>query len=280
MDEFAFAARAVLLAAGLVTAVVTGELRSLGRQELGMLTRILGVQAGGVVLLRQALTALGQPLLHDEAAFLPSLYGGAAAVVLAGVLAARDLRAAWVSYSLVLADGGQGALAVGLSLIDQLVRGRALSIRRVRAVLVRAARPRLAVGLQRAQVQLLRLLLRLVRLLACCRLLERHAALLHQSRVRPGTRSLACLGQDLLRLFLLRAVVSGVGLSVPCAIAFQEVWVAVHDLFDVPVVCRLVIDGPLAGALVQAHLELVELVEALSALQVGELLLILNALNC
>jgi hypothetical protein len=121
-------------------------------------------------------------------------------------------------------------------MIHELVVARARRIGGIHTVLVRAVRPRLAVRRQRVQVDLLGLLCRLVGL--CSRhpardLLKLSIALLHVTLVASGASGgFSRLSYDLLRLLRLAAVVRLPRLD----FALDQVWVVVHQIFDIAIV--------------------------------------------
>lgn len=156
----------------------------------------------------------------------------------------------------MLADGGEGALAVRFAVVHELIVARARGGRG--AVLVRAVRSRLTVRCEGVQVDLLGLLCALVGLpsgYSARDLLELAVALLHVALVAAGASGgFSGLSDDLLCLLGLVAVVSLPGLG----LALGQVRVVEHQVFDIAIVRRLVVDA-LIVALVEADLDLLEL---------------------
>ena len=211
-------------------AVLGGDLRGLSCQELGVLAGVLsGLHALQLALRAHVLATLRQPLLHDEPALLSSLYGsGAACSALVLILASLALGRGRGADGLVLADRGQGALAVGLAMIHKLIVARSRRIARIHIVLMRAVRSRLPMGRQGVQVDLLGLLGCLVRLLArhsSRHLLKLPIALWYVTLVTStASGGLSRLRNDLLCLLRLGAVV-----RLPRrAVALDQFGVVVH----------------------------------------------------
>ena len=90
-----------------------------------------------------------------------------------------------------------------------------------------------------------------------------------------ASSSLSRLCDDLLGLLRLRVIVSLSWLT----FTLDEVRVVVHQIFDVAVVRCLVIYA-LVGAFIEADLDLLQLLQALRAVHVAELLLIRKGLHC
>lgn len=279
LDELSLAGRCgVRVRAGSLMAVVGSDLGSLGGKKLGMLACVLGsLHVLKLALGAHVLSALREPLLHDQPALLPALYG-CASVGSSLILVLSSLDLSWCSsaHRLVLAHSCQGALAVRFAVVHQLVVACALWIARIHVVLVRAVRSTLPMWRQRVEVNLLGLLRCLVCLLARYRyrhLLELRVAVLCVATA--SSSCLSCLRNYLFRLLLLGAVVDLRRL----ALTFGRLRVGVHYLLDIAVVGRLVADA-LIVAVVEAHLDLLKLLETLRALHVVELLLVLEALHC
>jgi len=155
---------------------------------------------------------------------------------------------------LVLADGGQGALAVGLAVVHELVVAWTGWRGGIHTILVRAVGSSLAMSCQRVQVDLLGLLSRLVRRLpwhSAGDLLELCIALLHVALVT----SVASGGLSRLRNYLLCLLRLGVVVALSwLSFALHQVWV-VHQVFDITVISRLVVVA-LVVAVVQADCNL------------------------
>lgn len=213
LDELVLAGWGAVLQLGAwLVAVLGSDLRGLGCQELGVLAGVLsGLHALQLALRAHVLAALCQPLLHDEPALLSSLYGSVASrSTLVLILASLALGRRRGADGLVLADCGQGALAVGLAMIHELVVARPRRIASVHIVLMRAVRTRLPMRRQGAQVNLLGLLGILVRLLASHssrHLLKLPIALLYVTLMASTASGLSRLRNDLLCLLRLGAVV-------------------------------------------------------------------------
>lgn len=191
-------------------AVVGSDLGGLGSEKLRVLARILGsLHALELTLGAHVLSALGEPLLHDQPALLSALYG-CTSIGSSLVLVLSSLGLSWGSgaHSLMLAHSCQGALAVRLAVVHQLVVARTLRIARIHVILVRTIRSALPMWRQGVEVNLLGLLRCLVRLLArYCAWYLLKLCITVLCVATTSSSCLTCLCNYLFRLLLLGAVV-------------------------------------------------------------------------